>query len=104
VHDTSTPLLAQIMSALRNRYASLNRHYEAAWNDSWHFRRCFHIHHSLIEAAKCAMPSGAGWYLVRVEFDQPRELTEEENQVVNEFRFNCSPPTEKNPFTLAPEA
>jgi hypothetical protein len=41
VHDTSTPLLAQIMSALRNRYASLNRHYEAAWNDIGTFGAAF---------------------------------------------------------------
>ena len=62
VLDTSvSPTLVQIMAGLRHRYASLNRHYEAAWTDSWCHRRCLHTHKTLIEASKCAMPHGAGW-------------------------------------------
>jgi hypothetical protein len=75
------------MTGLQHRYASLNRHYEAAWNDSWHFRRCLHAHQTLIEAANCAMPHGAGWYVVCVAFDETRELTGEEDGIVNEVRF-----------------
>ena len=63
------------------------RHYEAAWNDSWHFRCCLHEHQTLIDAAKCAMPHGAGWYVISVESGGARELTEEEKRIVDEFRF-----------------
>ena len=86
--DTSvSPILVQIMAGLRHRYASLNRHYEAAWTDSWCHRRCLHTHQTIIEAAKYATPHGAGWYLVCVEFEETRALTANEDQVVNEFRF-----------------
>jgi hypothetical protein len=80
-------VVAQILADLRVRYAALNRHYEAAWTESWTHRRCLHNHQSLIEAAKCAMPQGAGWYVFAVEIDEPRELTEAEDRIVNEFRF-----------------
>jgi hypothetical protein len=46
-----------------------------------------HKHPTLIEAAKCGMPHGAGWYVFAVEGDMPRELTEAEDKVVNAFRF-----------------
>jgi hypothetical protein len=46
-----------------------------------------HKHLTLIEAAKCGMPHGAGWYVFAVEGDMPRELTEAEDKVVNAFRF-----------------
>jgi len=61
--------------------------YEAAWTDSGSFRRCLHRHQTLIEAAKCAMPSGCGWYVVAVEGNSPRQLTDTEERMVNEFRF-----------------
>ncbi len=79
--------LAQIMVVLRLRYRFLNLHYEAAWTDSWSHRRCLHEHQTLIEAARCAMPRGAGWYVFAVEGDTPRQLSETEDRIVNEFRF-----------------
>ena len=85
-------LLAQIMVALRLRYSFLNLHYEAAWTESWSHRRCLHEHPTLIEAAKCAMPQGARWYVFAVEGDAPRQLTDAEDSVVNEFRFGGTKP------------
>ena len=81
------PLVAAIIANLRNRYAPLNRHYEAAWTESFCHFRCWHRHESLIDAAKCAMPNGAGWYVFAVENDTPQQLMEMEEQVVNDFRF-----------------
>lgn len=81
------PITLRMMDGLRHWYASLNRHYEAGWTDSGCFRRCLHTHQTLIEAAKCATPHGAGWYVVCIEFEKTRELTEQEDAVVNEFRF-----------------
>jgi hypothetical protein len=79
--------LADIRASLRHRYAALNRHYEAAWTDSWSHRRCEHAHNNLLEAAKCAMPQGAGWYVFAVEYGLARQLTETEDLVVDRFRF-----------------
>jgi hypothetical protein len=45
-----------------------------------------HEHRTLIEAAQCAMPHGAGWYVFAVDADAPRELTAAEDMVVDEFR------------------
>ena len=83
------PLVAEIMIALRLRYKLLNPHYETGWTESWSHRRCLHEHQSLLEAAKCGMPHGAGWYVFAVEGDTPRELTDAEDEVVNEFRFGA---------------
>jgi len=83
------PLLTEIMTALRLRYRSLNPHYEAGWTESWSHRRCQHEHRTLIEAAKCAMPHGAGWYVFAVDSDTPRELGETEDLIVNAFRFGA---------------
>jgi hypothetical protein len=80
-------LLTEIIASLRVRYADLNRHYEAGWTDSWTHQRCGHAHQTLIDAAKCGMPQGAGWYVFAVECGVPRELTNQEDQVVNRFRF-----------------
>lgn len=79
--------LPEIIAALRVRFWFLNQHYEAAWTDSWSHRRCLHAHGTLIEAAKCAMPHGAGWYVFAVENGNPRELSDAEDKVMNEFRF-----------------
>jgi hypothetical protein len=87
-----TLLLAQIIATLRLRYRFLNLHFEAAWTDSWSHRRCLHEHQTLIEAAKCAMPNGAGWYVFAVEGDAPRQLTNAEDSVVNAFRFGGTKP------------
>lgn len=76
------------MAALRLRYKFLNTHYEAGWTESWSHRRCLHEHQTLIEAAKCAMPRGAGWYVFAVENGTPRELDETEESIVNKFRFS----------------
>jgi hypothetical protein len=82
---TENCLLAHIMVELRYRYAKLNRHYEAAFTDSFCTRRCCHPHQTLIKAAKCAMANGAGWYVVAVEYDTPLELTQAEEVLVKEF-------------------
>jgi hypothetical protein len=82
-------LLNEIVSCLRSRYASLNDiHYEAAWTESWIHQRCFHAHRTLLEAAKCAMPNGAGWYVLAVDHGTPRELNQEEDNLVDRFRFS----------------
>jgi hypothetical protein len=83
-------VVARIIAQLRVRYSALNTHYEAAWTHSWIHQRCGHAHRTLIDAAKCAMPQGAGWYVVAVEFDKPRELNEAEERAVNQFRFGRS--------------
>ncbi len=64
-----------------------NLHYEAPWTDSWHHRHCEHKHRTLIEAAKCAAPYGCGWYVFAVENDLPRQLDDEEDEIVNAYRF-----------------
>ena len=71
----------------KTKLPTIRRHYEAAWNDSWHFRCCLHEHQTLVEAAKCAMPQGAGWYVIAVENGGARELTDDEARIVAEFRF-----------------
>lgn len=71
-------------------------HFEAMWNDSWSCRRCMHAHQTLLEAAKCAMPHGCGWYVIAVENDKPRELNEAENEAVNRFRFGNQKPSRFN--------
>jgi hypothetical protein len=81
------PLVAEIIETLRLRYESLNHYYEAGWTESWSHRRCLHKHQTLIEAARCAMPQGAGWYVFAVENGKPRELNETEESLVNKFRF-----------------
>ncbi len=79
--------LPEIITSLRVRFWFLNPYYEAAWTDSWCHRHCLHAHNMLIDAAKCAMPHGAGWYVFAVESGRPRELNDEEEDVVNKFRF-----------------
>ncbi len=63
-------------------------HYEAGWTDSWSHRRCLHIHRTLTEAAECAMPTGAGWYVFAVENGEPRQLRDAEEKFVNRYRFS----------------
>lgn len=77
----------EIIASLRVRFRFLNLHYEAAWTESWSHRRCLHEHKTLIDAATCAGPHGAGWYVFAVESGAPRELLADEEQVVDEFRF-----------------
>jgi hypothetical protein len=64
-----------------------NAYYEAGWTDSWSHRRCLHEHRTLLEAAACAAPLGAGWYVFAVEDGSPRQLKAAEDEIVNEFRF-----------------
>jgi hypothetical protein len=66
---------------------NVNIHFEAGWTDSWSHRRCMHEHETLIEAARCAMPYGAGWYVIAVENGKPRQLRNAEEEIVNRFRF-----------------
>lgn len=80
-------LLAEIIATLRVRFETLNLHYETGWTDSWTFRRCCHEHETLVEAAKCGMPQGAGWYVFAVENGKERELSESEDKIVGDFRF-----------------
>jgi len=63
-------------------------HFEAGWTDSWSHRRCLHKHLSLWEAAECAAPHGCGWYVFAVRKGVPRELLDEENKMVERFRFS----------------
>jgi hypothetical protein len=84
----STHLITQIMTGLRFRYPALNDiHYEAAWTESWSHRRCMHAHKTLLEAAECALPTGAGWYVLAVERGEPRELLPAEDSIVDRFRL-----------------
>jgi hypothetical protein len=48
---------------------------------------CDHNHATLIEAAQCAEPTGCGWYVIAVQDGQARQLTDEEDEIVNGFRF-----------------
>jgi len=43
---------------------------------------------SLWEAAECAAPHGCGWYVFAVRKGVPRELLDEENKMVERFRFS----------------
>jgi hypothetical protein len=61
-------------------------HYEAAWSDSSCYCRCFHAHPTLIQAAKCGA-SQPGFYVIAIECGETRELTADEDNVVNAFRF-----------------
>jgi hypothetical protein len=82
--------LSAIINSLRIRYWFLNLYYEAAWTESWSHRRCMHQHKTLIDAAKCAMPNGAGWYVFAVECGTPRQLSDAEDEAVNKVRFGDS--------------
>jgi hypothetical protein len=33
------------------------------------------------------MPTGAGWYVFAVEDEEPRALRDDEDEIVNHFRF-----------------
>lgn len=83
----SDPLVAEIVESLRLRYRFINPYYEAGWTESWSHRRCLHKHYTLIAAARCAMPQGAGWYVFAVENGKPRQLNDTEENIVNNFRF-----------------
>ena len=91
--DTANPsdlLLIQIMAGLRRRYESLNRHYEVWWSDSGSQYSCQHAHSRLRDAAQCGVTKRTSWYVVAVEYKISRELTKEEEQVVNDFRFEVA--------------
>jgi hypothetical protein len=83
----SGQLLSDIIAGLLVRYASLNDvHYEAAWGDSRVTCRCFHRHQTLIDAARCGLRH-PGFCVLAVEQGEARELTTDEDKVVNDFRF-----------------
>jgi hypothetical protein len=63
------------------------RYYEAAWSDSSCYCRCFHTHPTLLEAAKCGA-AHPGFYVVAVELGETRELTPDEDKIVDAFRFD----------------
>jgi hypothetical protein len=48
-----------------------------------------HQHQTLIDAAKCAIPHAAGWY-VFVECGTPRELSDVEEHAVDRVRFGTA--------------
>jgi len=64
----------------------VSTHYEAAWTDSWAYCQCFHPHQTIIEAAKCGLKQ-PGFYVVAVEAGVSRELTAEEDKIVDTVRF-----------------
>jgi hypothetical protein len=72
----------------------VNVHFEAGWTDCWSHRRCYHEHQTLIEAARCVMPTGAGWYVIAVENGTPRQLRTAEEAIVDRFRFGPKDSTE----------
>jgi len=80
-------LVVEIIGTLSLRFRKLNLYYEAGWTDSFCHRRCLHEHPTLIEAAECGMPHGAGWYVLAVENGKPRQLLGDEEDVVDKFRF-----------------
>ena len=87
--DRQTQLIVEIFGTLNLRFKELNSlSYQAAWTDSFCHRRCMHEHRTLIEAAQCAEPHGAGWYVVAVEHGSPRQLLGDEEEIVNKFRFS----------------
>jgi hypothetical protein len=85
--EQAPALVSEIIASLRVRFRYLGLHYEAAWTDSWSHRRCLHEHQSLADAAACAMPHGAGWYVFAVEGGDARELNIQEEGALNELRF-----------------
>ncbi len=62
-------------------------HYEAAWTDSWAYCQCFHPHQTIIEAAQCGLKQ-PGFYVVAVEAGVSRELTAEEDKIVDAVRYS----------------
>ena len=82
-------LVAEIFGALSLRFRTLNLYYEAGWTDSFCHRRCMHEHPTLIEAAECGMPHGAGWYVFAVERGTPRQLQGDQEETVDRFRFGA---------------
>jgi hypothetical protein len=46
-----------------------------------------HEHPTPVEAAKSPMPHRCAWYVIAVQGGAVRELTEEEERIMNEFRF-----------------
>lgn len=66
---------------------NVNISYQAGWTDSFCHRRCMHEHRTLREAAACGSQYPCGWYVLAVENDTPRQLTEAEDAVVNKLRF-----------------
>jgi hypothetical protein len=64
-------------------------HYQAGWTDRGvqQLDRCFHKHATLLEAAQCAMANGCGSYVFAVQKGYGRQLTDEEDDIVNGFRF-----------------
>jgi len=86
--DRKTDLIFEIFGTLKLRFKELNTvSYQAGWTDSFCHRRCMHEHRTIIEAAQCAEPHGAGWYVFAVEGGSPRGLREDEEDIVNNFRF-----------------
>jgi hypothetical protein len=62
-------------------------HYEAAWTDSWAYCQCFHSRQTIMEAAKCGL-TRPGFYVVAVEAGVSRELTADEDKIVDTVRFD----------------
>jgi hypothetical protein len=82
-------LVVEMFGTLSLRLKTLNLYYEAGWTDGgFCHRRCFHEHPTLIEAAECGMPHGAGWYVLAVENGKPRQLLGDEEEIVDKFRFS----------------
>jgi len=82
--------VVEIIGTLNLRFKKLNLYYEAGWTDSFCHRRCMHEDSTLIEAAECGTPRGAGWYVLAVENGTARQLLGDEEDIVNKFRFQRS--------------
>ena len=76
--------LPEILASLLARFWYINVYHEAAWTDSWCHRHCLHAHQNAHRRSKMRH---AGWYVFAVESGRPRELNDEEEDVVNKFRF-----------------
>src|SRR6266446_6760538 len=82
-------MVVEIIGTLNLRFKNLNLYYEAGWTDSFCHRRCLHEHLTLIEAAECGTPHGAGWYVLAVENGTPRQLLDSEEEFVETRISGC---------------
>lgn len=98
--DRKTGLIVEIFGTLNLRFKELNAvSYQAGWTDSFCHLRCGHEHPTLIEAAQCAEPHGAGWYVFAVEKGTPRQLWGPEEKIVDKFRFRKNYEAASNHFS-----
>jgi len=49
-----------------------------------------HEHETLLQAAECGMKHGCGFYVFAVEKGEARQLSIDEDEIVNRVRFGTS--------------